>query len=192
VTLYAISQDEHCHNGKLSQEIGHARELDLKAILHLYLGENFIYDIDNNCKNGADCLLYNPISIKHVGSLTGSVKAKWTSDETKAKAYMTQMLLLDPENYTHMLIVYIDMKKTRRIQIIGIAAEQIRRAVETLKEAAFTTRFGTNTRGVEYSKKLMETLKENKYFEIVINDVVFDKGMGPIERRKLQITTSII
>ena len=95
--LYSCSQNEFCRNGKISQEIGRAREDDIKSILQLHIGDRFNCDIEDNMDNGADCILNMPISIKHIGDAIGkgSIKAKWTSDESKARDYITQMLLLE-------------------------------------------------------------------------------------------------
>ena len=187
--LYSSSHHEYCRNGKISQEIGRSREDDIKSILHLYIGDRFQCNIESNLTHGADCLLNSPISIKHVGNSIGKgpIKAKWTSDETKAKAYINQMLLLDKKNYTHLLLIYIDTQKKHTLQIIGITDEQMKNAVEYLKESAFKTSFGTNTRGVEYSKKMIEMMLQNKYFQIDIENFHLSEGIGPIQRRQLLI-----
>ena len=187
--LYSCSQTEFCRNGRISQEIGRAREDDLKSILQLHIGERFNCNIDDNVENGADCIFNSPISIKHIGDALGkgSIKAKWTSDEAKARDYIAHMLLLDKKNYTHMLLIYIDVKKTKTIQIVGIAADQIMGVVAELKEAAFKTAFGTNTRGVEYSKEMIQSLLKKRYFQVEISDVVLTGGIDPIKRRQLLI-----
>jgi len=191
IYLYSCSQTEFCRNGKISQEIGRAREDDLKAILQLHIGDRFNCNIDDNTENGADCIFNSPISIKHIGDAIGkgSIKAKWTSDETKARNYIAQMLLLDKKNYTHMLLVYIDVKKQHTIQIIGISSEQVMDAVRHLQESAFKTAFGTNTRGVEYSKEMIKALLQRKYFQIDISNVELQGGIDPIQRRQLLIAS---
>lgn len=189
VMLYRSSQSAHTHNGKIAQEIGCAREGDLKAVLHECIGDNFKCDVVNNKDNGADCMLGSKlISIKHVSAPVGKSfpKAKWTSDETKANEFVSQMLTLSPENYTHMIMVNIDVTGKRAkntITITGISAEQMMFSVEMLQEEAFKTSVGTNSRGVEYSKKMVEELMRRKYFQIVIPDVVLDGGANPHERR---------
>jgi hypothetical protein len=185
--LYACTQNEFTRNGKISQEVGRAREDDLKAVLQSYIGDKFNCNIADNIDNGADCMFNNPISIKHIGAEIGkgSIKAKWTSDETKARDYIKQMLLLDKKNYTHMLLVYIDVKKTHTIHIIAISQPQIIETVTILKETAFKTAFGTNTRGVEYSKKMIQMLINKKYFQIDISNIVLNYGIDPIKRKQL-------
>lgn len=185
--LYSCSQHEFSHNGKISQEIGRSREDDIKALLQLYLGDSFNCNILNNNDNGADCTFINEISIKHIGNKIGgasTIKTKWTSDEKKARDYIKQMLLLDPKNYTHLLLIYIDLKKNKTIQIVAISAATIMDAVDALKESAFKTAFGTNTRGVEYSKEMMKLLIEKKYFQIDIKDAILTGGLDPIKRRQ--------
>jgi len=186
IRLYSNTHSEFCRNGKLSQEVGRSREDDLKAVLHKYIGDEFNCNIDDNIDNGADCMLKRPISIKHIGNAIGkgSIKAKWTSDESKARDYIKQMLLLERKNYTHMLLIYIDVKN-HTIQIIAISAEQMLEAVKDLKEDAFKTRFGTNTRGIEYSQKMIQTLIKKKYFQIDISNVILTGGLDPIKRRQL-------
>ena len=186
ISLYSNSHSEYCRNGKLSQEVGRSREDDIKSVLNKYIGDEFNCNIDDNMDNGADCTLKRPISIKHIGTAIGkgSIKAKWTSDESKARDYIKQMLLLEIKNYTHMLLIYIDLKK-HTIQIIAISAEQMLEAVKNLKEAAFKTAFGTNTRGIEYSKEMIQTLIKKKYFQIDISNVILTGGLDPIKRRQL-------
>ena len=52
-----------------------------------------------------------------------------------------------------------------------------------LKEESFKHREGTNTRGVEYSVKLMKKLIEEAAFKVEIKDVDLSGGIDPIERR---------
>jgi hypothetical protein len=222
VFLYSNSQIENCYNGKITQEIGRSRENDLKAVLQLHIGDEFVCDVDGrNLDNGADCMFQftyetpnvvssgiaqftyetpnvvspgiaqSPISIKHISDCVGKtgIKAKWTSDQTKATEYIEKMKRFDPVNYTHMLCVYIDVKKTNTITIIGISAEQMMNAVCTLGDKAFKTSFGTNTRGVEYSKEMMTMLLDTKYFQVVIPDVVLHQGLNPIQRRQLLLSS---
>ena len=86
-----------------------------------------------------------------------------------------------------MLLIYIDVKKQHTIQIIAISSEQMMEAVKNLKETAFKTSFGSNTRGVEYSKEMIQTLIKKKYFQIDISNVILNGGIGPIKRRQLLI-----
>jgi hypothetical protein len=192
--LYSCSQTEFCRNGKISQEIGRAREDDIKAVLRKHIGERFNCNVPDNIDNGADCIFNSPISIKHIGDAIGkgSIKAKWTSDESKAREYIKQMLLLDKKNYTHLLLVYIDVKKQHTIQIVAVASEQIMDAVKTLQEKAFKTAHGTNTRGIEYSKEMLQILIKNKYFQIDMNNVVLNGGMDPIKRRLLLLESVLL
>jgi hypothetical protein len=189
VNLYRLSQIEHTHDGKISPEIGCARECDLKAVLQECIGERFKCNVASNKDNGADCIMNDKlISIKHISSKLGkgTPKAKWTSDETKAKEYVAQMLLLNPLNYTNMLIVHIDVhgkRATNTVTITCISSTQVMSAVEMLQGEAFKLSSGTNCRGVEYSKKMMDEMMKRKYFQIEIPDVVLHGGMDPIERR---------
>jgi hypothetical protein len=187
VYLYASTQTEFTRNGKISQEVGRAREDDLKAVLQLHIGDKFNCNTAHNMDNGGDCSFNNPISIKHIGNAIGKgyIKSKWTSDKAKAQDYIKQMLLLDKKNYTHTLLIYIDVKKKHTIQIIAISQAQIMEAVKILKETAFKTAFGTNTRGVEYSKEMIQILINKKYFQIDISNVVLTGGLDPIKRRQL-------
>uniref|UniRef100_A0A6C0H1Z2 Restriction endonuclease n=1 Tax=viral metagenome TaxID=1070528 RepID=A0A6C0H1Z2_9ZZZZ len=187
IALYSASDSEFRRNGKLGPEVGRAREDDLKAVLHNDIRDEFNCNIDDNIDNGADCTVKGQgISIKHSSNAIGKgrIKVKWTSDESKARDCIKQMLLLEKKNYTHMLLIYIDNKK-HTIQIIAISAEQILEAVKDLKEDAFKTSFGKNTRGIEYSQKMIQRLIKKKYFQIDISNAVLTGGIDPIKRRQL-------
>jgi hypothetical protein len=188
IYLYSISECEFCRNGKNAPEIGNSREDDLKAVLNSHIGDEFNCNIDDNIDNGADCMLNELISIKHIGTAIGkgSIKAKWTSDRSKAEDYIKQMLLLENKNYTHLLLVYIDVKKQHTVQIIAISSKQMLDAVKNLKENAFKIgKEGTNIRGIEYSTEMIQLLIKKKYFQIDIPNVELKGGVDSIKRRQL-------
>lgn len=166
---------------KLGPEVGSARENDQKAILKLYLPE-LNYNIPNALPQDFE-LDTERVSQKHVTGKpgSGSVKAKWTSDETMANAYIERMLVGDPAAFTHLLLTYIEPVK-RVITIFGIDCVIIRSTVMELKEKSFTHRAKTNTRGVEYSSLLLKKLLSAPTFKIEFEGDVTG-GVDPIERR---------
>jgi hypothetical protein len=190
IGLYSDSQAEFTRNGGLTMEIGMSRERDLLAVLQEHIGAELRTDIDNSLVE--DCVYGTArISIKHVSSKvgTGSVKAKWTSDAGQASAYMTKMLELNPETYTHIMIIYIDTKSggVTTITAVFITDRTIMNIVDELKETAFVSKPGTNNRGVEYSKAMIKKMLAKAAFKVQIDRVSLASGMDPIERRRALI-----
>jgi len=194
IGLYADSQAEFSKSGKLTQEIGMARERDMLAVLQEHLGDELRTDIDNSLVE--DCLYGNArISIKHSSSQygTGTAKAKWCSDESVGKAYIDKMVKLDPTNYTHLMIIYIDMNEKSKtkgtISIAFITDKAIMKIVEELRVTAFVLRTGTDTRGVEYSREMMVKMLDAAAFVIQMVNVNLAGGEDPIVRRRRLLMT---
>ena len=190
IGLYSDSQAEFTRNGKLTMEIGMSRERDLLAVLQEHIGSELITDINNSLIE--DCLYGTTrISIKHVSDKvgSGSVKAKWTSDNDQAKKYIQGMVALDHTKYTHILLIYIDTKPKggNKITILFITDRTIMAIVEELKEAAFVSKEGTNNRGVEYSKPMIKKMIQGAAFTVHIDDVSLQHGIDPIARRRALI-----
>jgi hypothetical protein len=191
IKLYAMSQMECSKNGKITMEVGTHRENDLKAVLKHAECPGLICDVSNTLSE--DMVIgTQKISIKHVSGTFGKsgIKAKWTSDTTKANEYIQQMLQNDDKDFINLLIVYIDAKK-RRITVVCIEAFVIAGLVRELQEKAFKTAFGKNNRGVEYSKTMIQCMLNNALYCLDIDNVELEKGLSPIERRMslLSITT---
>lgn len=184
VSLYSDSQAECKRNGKCGMEIGMSREKDLLAVLTDYIGEEVETDIDNSLVEDFR-VNSEKISIKHISDTVGkgSMKVKWTSDTEQATKFLTTMLALEPDHYTHMLIVYIDLKG-KRISIICVAEKQVIEIVRFLGKRAFNSATGTNNRGVDYSKEMMALLIKYNYFQVNIEGVDIATGLDPIERRR--------
>lgn len=184
VSLYSDSQAECKRNGKCGMEIGMSREKDLLAVLSDYIGAEVVTDIDNAL---VEDFRFNAekISIKHISDAVGkgSMKVKWTSDAEQATKFLTTMLALEPDHYTHMLIVFIDLK-AKRITIVCIAAQQVIEIVRFLGKRAFNSATGTNNRGVDYSKEMMALLIKYNYFTVRIEGVDIATGLDPIARRR--------
>jgi len=190
IGLYSDSQAEFTKNGGLTMEIGMSRERDLLAVLKEHIGEELKTDIDNSLVE--DCVYGTArISIKHVSNKigAGSVKAKWTSDSGQATAYMNKMLELNPETYTHIMIVYIDTKTggVTTITAVFITDRAIMNIVDELKADAFVSKAGTNNRGVEYSRSMITKMLERSAFKVQIDRVSLTNGMNPIDRRRALI-----
>lgn len=188
IFLYSLSQSECMRNGKLGPEVGNARENDQKAVLKFYLPD-LNYDIPNKLPQDFE-LDGERISQKHVTGKagSGSVKAKWTSDETMANAYIAEMLVGDPTTFTHMLVTYIDPLK-KMITVFGFDSGTICSTVMELKEKSFTHCAGTNCRGVEYSKLMMKKLISVPTFRVEFEGDVTG-GLDPIDRRlRLMVST---
>jgi hypothetical protein len=185
--LYSLSHTECMRDDKLGPEVGSSRENDQKAVLKHYLPE-LNYKISNSLPQDFE-LNSEPISQKHVTGKpgTGSIKAKWTSDETMANSYIEGMLAGDPAKFTHLLLTYIEPIK-KCITIYGIDREAIRTTVMEMKEKAFTHRVGTNTRGVEYSSPMVKKLLTIAAFKIEFEGDVTG-GMDPIQRRLQLLST---
>ena len=189
IGLYADSQAEFSKDGKLTQEIGMSRERDLLAVLQEHLGPDLRTDIDNSLVE--DCLYGTArISIKHSSGQfgSGSAKAKWCSDESIGKAYIEKMVRLDPSNYTHLMMIYIDMQESSKekgtISIVFVTDRDIMRIVEEIKGGAFILRTGTDTRGVEYTREMIVKMIDNAAFVIKIGGVNLTGGPDPIARRR--------
>lgn len=187
VSLYADSQQECQRNKKLGMEVGMSREKDLIAIMKEYLGDEVEFSINNHCCE--DVLVLNQkISIKHCSVKRGKglIKIKWTSDNTQAANYINNVLDNVDEHCHHMIIVYISQPT---IEIVGISRTTIANAIKELQQDAFVSRTGTNNRGIEYSKKMMDRMLQQPYFVITIDNVSFNTGMCPIEKRRALIHT---
>lgn len=179
--LYSLSHAECMRDEKLGPEVGSARENDQKAVLKMYLPD-LNYKISNALPQDFE-LNAEPVSQKHITGKpgSGSIKAKWTSDETMANAYIEGMLAGDPAKFTHLLLTYIEPVK-KAITIFGIDREAIRSTVMELKEKSFTHHAKTNTRGVEYSSAMVKKLLADPAFKIEFEGDVTG-GLDPIERR---------
>jgi len=160
-------------------EIGMAREKDQGAILKLFLNDKINLKIDNNLTE--DYVIGNSkISAKHSGNKIGSpVKIKWTSADTPVKETIEK--IINDTEYPHLLITYLDTT-CEKVTIICITAEHNKHVIKTLQYDAFTVPKG-NSRGIEYSKKAMTELLQNRYFTIEIKNVKLRGGLCPIERR---------
>jgi len=182
VNLYRASQTECKRAEKLGMEVGNSRENDQKAVLKYHIPA-LSYKISNHLPQDFE-LDGEPVSQKHITAKVGkgNVKAKWTSDKVKAGEYIAKMITGDPTMFTHLLLTYIDIP-SKLITVIGIDREKFRTSVVELKEESFTHHEGTNTRGVEYSVKLMKKLLDDPAFKVEINNVDLSGGIDPIERR---------
>ena len=179
--LYQSSQSECMRNEKLGMEVGNARENDQKAVLKLNLPD-LNYNISNDLPQDFE-LNTEPVSQKHITGKpgAGSIKAKWTSDKTKAVEYMAGMLAGDPAKFTHLVLTYIEPAE-KLITIFGIDREVVRNTVVELKEKSFTHHADTNTRGVAYSAATVKKLIAGAAFKVAFcGDVA--GGVDPIERR---------
>lgn len=182
VNLYRLSNRECMRDEKLGMEVGSSRENDQKAVLKYHMPD-LVYKISNDLPQDFE-LDGEPVSQKHITAKLGkgNVKAKWTSDKTKASEYIAKMTTGDPAMFTHLLLTYIDIA-SKLITIVGIDREKFRTSVIELKEESFKHSEHTNTRGVEYSVKLMKKLIEEAAFKVEIKDVDLSGGIDPIERR---------
>lgn len=187
VKLYSYSQSECTRNGRCGMEIGMAREKDQVAVLKLFLGDAIRTDIDNSLTE--DFLIQTEkVSVKHSSSSVGAaVKAKWTSADMSVEADIRSMIEAEDSYYPHLLLTYIDSDK-QTITILGIAAEDNKTTIKTLRDAAFKVP-GGNSRGIEYSPAAMKMLLDNAYFRIVLTDANVNGGEDPIERRMSQLRT---
>jgi len=187
INLYSISQSEFTRNGKLTPDVGMSREKDLLAVLQEYLGDDIITELNNDL---VEDFLYKTVrvSVKHKSGKVGDVgiKAKWTSDSGQAKKYIDSMIELNPKSYTHVIIVYIDLKSkgTNTVTLCFVTDKVIMKNVEELKRDAFISREGTNNRGVEYSSKMIKNMIANAAFKVVIDNVSLTIGLDPIARRR--------
>jgi len=188
VYLYAISQRECTRNGKLTMEVGTHRENDLKAFLVHHVGRDKVhYDISN--ANTEDlCYDGENISIKHLSAPVGQgiIKAKWTSDTTKANEYIQRMIQTatskDDELFFHHLIVFMEPTK-ERVTFVCVEKETIKKLVSIHGAKAFRFREGINIRGVEYSTLMLKNMMKECLFTVTINDAKFDEGMCPVAKR---------
>jgi hypothetical protein len=186
--LYAYflreTQAECKRNGHLNQEVGSARENDLKAALKYCLKERCVVDIPN--ENVEDCVVCeNKLSIKHSSSKvgTGSVKAIWTTDQTLAKAYLDKMLTCEPQHFTDMLLSWVE-EEAGRVTLVCVTAESIAAAVKKLSVGAFSMpKADTNPRGVSYSPAMLKEMMATAHFKVVMEGVKLSGGEGPIARR---------
>jgi hypothetical protein len=177
VTLYALSQSECTRNGKCGMEIGMAREKDQGALLKYYLGDAINLELSNNLAEDY-AIGTQKISAKHAANKVGfPVKIKWTAENESVQKIVKTLLTSEQP---HLLITYMDIKNGK-ITIICITAEHNKQVISELKEEAFHWQNG-NSRGIEYSKKAMSKLLENRYFTIEINGDL-KGGMDPIKRR---------
>lgn len=185
--LYQSSQSECMRNEKLGMEVGNARENDQKAVLKLSLPD-LNYKISNDLPQDFE-LNAEPVSQKHITGKpgAGSIKAKWTSDKTKADEYMAGMLSGEPAKFTHLVLTYIEPVE-KLITIFGIDREVVRNTVVELKEKSFTHKADTNSRGIAYSPAMVKKLIAGAAFKVAFEGDVTG-GMDPIERR-LQLLAS--
>lgn len=181
IALYTQSQSECTRNGVCGMEIGMSREKDQGAVLKLFLNDKINLDIDNTLPE--DYIVgKSKISAKHSANKVGSpVKTKWTSADTSVKEAVKQMINAEDSYYPHLLLTYFDIRN-KKITIICISSEETKNIIKRLKNEAFTIPKG-NSRGIEYSKKMMNELLRKIYFKIDIYDVDLKSGMNPIERR---------
>lgn len=184
-TYYLRETQAECkRNGHLNQEVGSARENDLKAALKYCLTDRCIVDIPN--ENVEDCVICeNKLSIKHSSSKvgTGSVKAIWTTDQTLAKAYLNKMLTCEPQHFTDMLLSWVE-EEAERVTLVCVTAEAMAAAVKKLGVAAFSMpKADTNPRGVSYSPAILKEMMVTAHFKVVMEGVKLSGGEGPIARR---------
>ena len=183
ITLYSDSQSECKRNGKCTMEIGSSREKDLLAVLKRYIGAGIKTDLDNAL---VEDFRYNDqrISVKHSSDVVGagSIKAKWTSDGDQADAFIRDMLELKPDHYTNILLVHIRVE-TNTINALMVSAATVLDIVRTLGAAAFKSSKGTNNRGVEYSRKMIQKFVERAYFHVKMTCADVKTYIDPIERR---------
>lgn len=184
IYLYQQSQSECTKNGKLSMEIGTAREKDLIAVLHYHMGKDVEYNVGIHDPEDIKICGEN-FSIKHSSSSVGkgSIKLKWTSDTHQATKFKEQLLsCFSDEYYNNMILVYVD-KLTMTITIFAIKKEIIINGVKNFMHQAFVNRTGTNNRGVEFSPQMIKYIIQNASFKIVINDINFMSCIDPIQKR---------
>ena len=190
ITLYSDSQSECKRNGKCTMEIGSSREKDLLAVLKRYIGAGIKTDLDNAL---VEDFRYNDqrISVKHSSDVVGagSIKAKWTSDGDQADAFIRDMLehstrtdVDGVHHYTHILLVHIRVE-TKTINALMVSATTVLDIVRTLGAAAFKSSKGTNNRGVEYSRKMIQKFVERAYFHVKMTGADVKTDIDPIERR---------
>jgi len=186
IRLYQKSHWEHTKNGKMGMEIGASKEKDLTAIFRYYMGEDQVIYDTGYCSPEDLRIGGEKFSIKHistaVGASTGSIKVKWTSDNFQAKKLIKDSQWMSDQ---HMLIVYWDNNKNN-VTILGIEQEKIKNGVSRYHETAFHIRPGTNNRGVQFSRKMLDFILKDPAFSITIPDVHLHSSStseDPIQRR---------
>jgi len=181
--LYRISQGEYTFRGTTGSEIGISREKDLVAVLKYYLGNDIDVSIHNKLEE--DFLMYtDKISVKHATldkNKEIAIKAKWTADAKKAAEAITKFI--NKRNNINMLIVVFDMVNNQII-IHCIKYNIINELIAIHGKLAFNSSTGTNNRGIEYSKKIVDEFCKKSYFTITIpNANIKTDIIDPIQRR---------
>ena len=181
VTLYSQSQTECTRNGVCGMEVGMSREKDQGAVLKLFLKNKINLDIDNTLPE--DYVIgKEKISAKHSGSKVGTpVKAKWTSADMSVQEAIRDMIEAEDTYYPHLLITYLDARN-KKITIICITSETNKNIIKGLGSDAFKVPRG-NSRGIEYSRRAMTELFQQRYFTIEIDNADLKGGLNPIEKR---------
>jgi len=169
--MYSVSQAEHKRAGKLTMSVGTSREKDLKYLLKHVLGSEFNGDLNDNLSEDFN-YRKERFSIKHISDKAGSggIKLKWTSDNKQAKAYINKMLDLNPNDYVHQLVVYIDTK-SRKISFHLVLADTIMDGVRIFGVKAFSSLTGNNNRGIEFTSQMRQYIFERTEFKIEIMNI---------------------
>jgi hypothetical protein len=177
VEMYSVSQAEHKRAGKLTMSVGTSREKDLKYLLKHVLGSDFNGDLNDNLSEDFN-YRNERFSIKHISDKAGSggIKLKWTSDNKQARAYINKMLEMNPDDYVHQLIVYIDTK-SRKISFHLILAGTVMDGVKKFGEGAFTSATGNNNRGIEFTGQMRQYILSHTEFKVEMTNVTLAEHM---------------
>lgn len=191
VYLYEQSRCEHLKNGKLSMEIGTARERDFVAFLKSCMGDKVSYDVDHHAPEDV-IICGERFSIKHVSAPAGrgTIKLKWTADAIRAHAFQHAMVDAISASQHHpylmnTILVFVD-DVARSITVYGITKSVMFQAIQTLQHDSFRTSVGTNHRGVAFSTPMIRHMVTNASFRVVIQVGASTKNtrpVDPIERR---------
>lgn len=186
IRLYQKSHREYTKNGKMGMEIGASKEKDLTAVFQYYMGKDQVVYDTGYCSPEDIRIGGEKFSIKHistaVGASSGSIKVKWTADNIQAKKLIEDSRTMFGQ---HMLIVYWDNKKNN-VTILGIEQEKIQNGIYRYNETAFHIRSGTNNRGVQFSRKMLDFILKDPAFSITIPDVHLHSSSSsedPIQQR---------
>lgn len=177
--LFKMAHQDIARGDKAGMEVGTLREQILIAMLMCKFGEENI-DTSAITDPEVDVKLFGePISIKtKTGTGDSGVKACWTVDQTKARAFI--------EHYTpscELLLVEIGNSSIGKMYFIPLGVQS-----EIFNRLGCNAYFkmpppGTNPRGVEFSKEALKAMKghaRTKSIEIRWNRVDID--YTPYER----------
>ncbi len=157
--LFQLAELDSSRAGKVGMEVGSVREKIIVALLIYKFGEESVETEIPITEPEVDVKLFNePISIKTItGTNLNGVKLIWTVDKQKAKEFQ--------ENYyphCDMLLVHINWNKTGGFYYIPLAVqEQIFNKIGK-ENYIKLPKSGTNPRGVEITRKALETIVKDK------------------------------